>query len=320
MTTWHDSCSCFSTKLSTFCVLFLLTNYFSHAESHDRGDSICGSPSYIRGSPPQGSVLGPLLFLCYINDLPACVSSHIRLFADDCLLYRTINAQHDTAILQEDLNILQQWEAKWLMSFNPDKCEVLKVTNKRKHTLHTQYKIHDRILNTVDKTKYLGVTIQSKLNWKPHINNITKKANNIRAFLQRNLSKCPRPVKEQAYKTYVRPILEYASTVWDPHTIELTNQLEMVQRRAARFVTADYRRRHSVSLLLNQLQWQTLLQRRTHSKVTMLYRIHHQLVAIPAGPPYIISSNTTTRGHHLQLQQHHCRINSYQHSFFGVLP
>ena len=159
------------------------------------------------------------------------------------------------------------------------------------------------------------MTIQSKLNWKPHINNITKKANNIRAFLQRNLSRCPRPVKEQAYKTYVLPILEFASTVWDPHTIELTNQLEMVQRRAARFVTADYRRRHSVTVLLNQLQWQTLLQRRTHSKVTMLYRIHNQLVAIPAGPPYIIYSNTTTHGHHLQLQQHHCRINSYQHSF-----
>ena len=112
------------------------------------------------------------------------------------------------------------------------------------------------------------------------------------------------------------PSLEYVSTLWDPHTIELTNQLEMVQRRAARFVTADYRRRHSVTLLLNQLQWQTLLQRRTHSEVTMLYRIHHQIVAIPAGPLYIIYSNNTTCGHHLQLQQHHCRINPYQHSFF----
>ena len=113
-------------------------------------------------------------------------------------------------------------------------------------------------------------------------------------------------VPEQAYKTYVRPILEYASTVWDPHTKELTSQLEMVQRRATRFVTADYRRRHSVTLMLNQLQWQTLLQRRTHSKVTMLYRIHHELVAIPATPPYIIYSSTSNRGHHLQLQQHHC--------------
>ena len=172
----------------------------------------------------------------------------------------------------------------------PGKGEVLRVTSKHKHIIHTHYKIHGMILDTVDKTKYLGVTIQSKLNWKPHnyIHNITKKASSVRAFLQRNLSNCHRPVNEQAYKTYVRPILEYSSTVWDPHTKELTSQHEMVQRRAAICVTADYRRRHSVTLLLNQLQWQTLLQRRTHSKVTMLYRIHHQLVAIPASPPYII--------------------------------
>ena len=108
--------------------------------------------------------------------------------------------------------------------FYPRKCEVLRVTNKHKHIIHTHYKIHCMILDTVDKTtKYLGVTIQSKLNWKPHIHNITK-ANSVRAFLQRNLSNCPRPVKEQAYKTYVRPILEFASTVWDPHTKELTMQ------------------------------------------------------------------------------------------------
>ena len=105
-----------------------------HTERHDRGDTVRGSSRYIRGS--QGSVLGPLLFICYINDPPTCVSSDIRLFADDCLLYRTIHFQHDAVILQEDLNMLQQWEAKWLMSFNPDKCEVLRVNNKRKHIIH----------------------------------------------------------------------------------------------------------------------------------------------------------------------------------------
>ena len=89
---------------------------------------------------PQGDVLGPLSFPCYINDLPACVSSDVLLFADDYLLYRTIHYQQDAVILQEDLNMLQHWEAKWLMSFNPDKCEVLRVTNARKHTIHTQYK------------------------------------------------------------------------------------------------------------------------------------------------------------------------------------
>ena len=81
-------------------------------------------------------------------------------------------------------------------------------------------------------------------------------------------------------------------TVWEPHNNELTTQLEMVQRTAARFVTADYRRRHSITLILNQLQWQTLLERRTHSKVTMLYRIHHHLVSIPAGT-HIISFTPT---------------------------
>ena len=165
--------------------LFWIGDFLTNRTQRVMIEGTLSEAAPVTSGVPQCSVLGPLLFLCYINDLPACVSSHIRLFADDCLLYRTINAQHDTVILQDDLNILEQWEAKWLMSFNPDKCEVLRVTNKRKHILHTQYKIHDRILNTVDKTKYLGVTIQSKLNWKPHINNITKKANSIRAFLHK---------------------------------------------------------------------------------------------------------------------------------------
>ena len=102
----------------------------------------------------------------------------------------------------------------------------------------------------------------------------------------------------------------------DPHTKELVYQLEVVQRRAARFVASNYHRRHIVTTILTQLQWQTLLERRAHNKVTMLYRIHRQLVAIPTIPPYIIYSNHPTRGHLLQLQQHHCCVNTNQHSFF----
>ena len=90
----------------------------------------------------------------------------------------------------------------------------------------------------------------------------------------------------------------------------------MIQRRAARFVTSTYSRRSSVTALLTQLHWQTLHDRRAHSKVTMLYRIHHQLVSIPATPPYLIYTNHPTRGHRLMLQQHHCRIDSYKYSFF----
>ena len=118
---------------------------------------------------PKGSAP---IFFCY---LPTCVSSDIRLFADDCLLYRTKTSQHDAVILQKDLNMLQQWEAKWLMSYNPEKFEVglLRVTNKRKHIIHTHYKIQGRIIDTVYNTTYLGVTIQSETH------NITKKTNNV---------------------------------------------------------------------------------------------------------------------------------------------
>ena len=113
------------------------------------------------------------------------------------------------------------------MSFNPDKCEVLHVTNKRK-IVNSEYSIHGTSLRIVNKAKYLWVTIQKNLSWKPHINNICKKTNSTRGFLQRNLRICPAAVKEQAYKTYVRPTLDFISTVWDPHQHDLVNQLEMV--------------------------------------------------------------------------------------------
>ena len=81
---------------------------------------------------PQGTVLGPLLFLVYINDMPETISSTARLFADDSLVYRIIRTEEDQALLQKDLDKLQKWERDWLMQFNPDKCEVIRITNKRK--------------------------------------------------------------------------------------------------------------------------------------------------------------------------------------------
>ena len=103
---------------------------------------------------PQGTVLGPLLFLIFINDLPECVSSHIRLFADDALLYRTIQSADDIDILEKDLESLQAWERRWLMSFNADKCEVLRVSNKRKNIIGSSpYSIHGTPLRTVEEAK-----------------------------------------------------------------------------------------------------------------------------------------------------------------------
>ena len=100
---------------------------------------------------PQGTVLGPLLFLVFINDLPECVSSSIRLYADDALLYRPVNSPDDITALHKDLADVQEWEKKWLISFNADKCEVLRISNKRKNIMGTTpYSIHGTALRTVD--------------------------------------------------------------------------------------------------------------------------------------------------------------------------
>jgi hypothetical protein len=245
---------------------------------------------------PQGTVLGPLLFLVYINDLPDCVTATTRLFADDSLVYRTIKTPDDCRKLQEDLDRLQEWENKWQMSFNPDKCEVLTITNKRK-PIQAAYNIHGVQLKLVETAKYLGLNINCHLSWNLHIDKITKKANSTRAFLQRNLRGCPTNIKAQSYRTFVRPTLEYASMVWDPHTQQNIKKLEAVQRRSARFVCNVYNRTSSVTALLNELHWQSLKQRRLQSKVTMTYKILHDLIDIPSSLYNQATLRTTTRGH-----------------------
>ncbi|KAI0221088.1 hypothetical protein LSAT2_027493 [Lamellibrachia satsuma] len=225
------------------------------------------------GQIDAGTVLGPILFLCYINDLPDQISSTARLFADDCLLYRNINATADADTLQDDIDRLQKWEADWLMEFNPDKCEIIRITNRRKKKVVSCYSIHGKALKEVTGAKYLGVTIDRKLTWNDHIDNITKKANNTRAFLQRNISSCPQAIKSRCYQTFVRPIVEYASTVSDPSTKKYTKAVENVQRQAARFVMNDYRRRSSVGNMLESLEWKSLEGSQTGEVVCMLN--HH---------------------------------------------
>ena len=86
------------------------------------------STTNVTSGVPQCSVLGPLLFLVFINDLPKCVSFSIRLYADDALLYRTIKSRNDIDALHRDLTSIQEWEKTWLMSFNADKCEIIQGT------------------------------------------------------------------------------------------------------------------------------------------------------------------------------------------------
>ena len=151
-------------------------------------DGKSSSPAPVTSGVPQGTVLGPLLFLVYINHLPSRATSSVRLFADDCLLYRVIKGHQDAERLQADLNQLQEWEKDWQMLFNTDKCEHIRITNKR-NIIQTSYNIHGHTLKETTQAKYLGVTIDNKLSWNSHVDQVTKRANQTTAFLRRNLSR-----------------------------------------------------------------------------------------------------------------------------------
>ena len=130
------------------------------------------------------------------------------------------------------------------------------------------------VLDNVEKIKYLGVTITNDLKWNTQVSNICTKANRVLGFLRRNLAAYPQDVKESAYKGLVHPILEYGSSVWDPQSILLQNELEKVQKRAARFVTGNYvYETWSMTGILKQLKWESLKQkRRKDSRLIMLYK------------------------------------------------
>ena len=128
-------------------------------------------------------------------------------------------------MLQSDLNKMTEWEKKWLMNFNPSKCEVLTVTRKKQPTLFN-YSMHDQILNGVKSTKYFGVTMNSDLNWNKHINQTAGKANQMLGFVKRNIKTRSHNIKTKAYKTLVH--LEYCASVWDPHTQSAIQKMEMV--------------------------------------------------------------------------------------------
>ena len=136
---------------------------------------------------PQGTVLGPVFFLVYINDLPEYLKfSQLRLFADDSIIYKTIKSQKDCDILQEDLDAAARWESDWLMAFHPDKCSVLTITNKKNPVKHN-YLLHNHTLESVSSAKYLVITLQSDLKWTQHTNNIVANANKSLGFFKRNL-------------------------------------------------------------------------------------------------------------------------------------
>ena len=252
---------------------------------------------------PQGTVLGPLLFLLHINDLPSVVSSKVRLFADDCLIYRNIKNKEDQKFaLQKDLNLLENWGNTWGMRFNAAKCNIMRVSRTRDPKLFN-YSLTGQVLEEVMDARYLGVTLSNDLEWSKHIATMTNKANSKLSFLRRNLKGCPEKLKQTAYFSLVRSFMEYGATVWDPYQKYNSDKIERVQRRAAMFVNSRYSRYSSASDMLDVWEWPPFSQWRQEARLILFYKISNSLAQVPFEGVLVEAYKGTRRKHNMKFRQ-----------------
>ena len=194
--------------------------------------------------------------------------------------------------------------------------QVLHHDHRQENPPSHQYNFYNHVLESVPSQKYLGVHISNTLSWNTHIQEIVKKAQRVQNVIRRNLWSCHKDVKATAYLSLVRPILEYASSAWDPSTKQNIKSLERVQRQAARFCTGNYHRdTGTVTYLLKDLGWDTLQSRRTQQKLCMLYKMKHGLVDIPLYN-YVQLNTRDTRGNNQKFIQVSHKARAFQDSFF----
>ena len=269
----------------------------------DRTQVVCVNGEYsevtsVLSGIPQGSVLGPILFVLYINDLPESVKSDIYLFADDTKIMKHIVTKDDATSLQLDINAMQQWSKKWLLQFHPEKCHVLTL-GKFENITHTQnYKLNEQILEHVFDEKDLGVRIDSNLTFDDHISEKVKKANSIVGLIRRSFSYLDCALFKTLFTTFVRPHLEYAQAVWSPHLQKHINTLENVQIRATKLVDGLHDLTYTERL--EKIGLPTLAYRRMRGDLIEVYK-HFRTYDRETMPHSFQPRTRTTRTHNFQL-------------------
>jgi hypothetical protein len=274
---------------------------------------------------PQGTVLGPTLFLGFVNDIGVDVKSKIRLFADDCILYESIRTKADEQKLQSALNTIQNWADVNGMKLNGSKTTVISFSRKR-NVIDTKYSLKGTDLQKSKTCKYLGLTFQDNLKWDSHITNTVSNAKKRLHFVMRNLKGSLPKTKEHAYLCLIRPLLEYCSRVWDPHSYQLIASINSVQSKAARHVTGEHRRwckkkkspYISITKVTKGLKWEALETRR---KKNILRSLHKAAVKIPAWGE--VTRKLTRpkflgrRDHDMKMALPRYNTNIGRHSFLG---
>jgi len=282
--------------------------FLNEREQQVKVGASLSSWSPVRSGIPQGSVLGPTLFLIYINDLPEVVTNMVKLFADDTKLYRTISTPADTVGLQDDLNNLHKWSEDWQLSFNAAKC---KCVHFGKDNPKHQYSMDGTPIENVRKEKDLGVIVDEELNFSEHIATKVKKANQAVGMIKNTFTYLDKEIFLPLYKSFVRPHVEYASVVWSPTYKKDIISVEHVQRRATRLVPECKNMCYEERLRFLGLP--TLCYRRQRADMIQLFKILHDYESVNLNNICLNSNNN--RGHEYKLSKSFAKTRFGQNRF-----
>ena len=226
---------------------------------------------------PQGSVLGPILFLIYINDIVDNLNCTAYLFADDMKIFSGIRDHSDADKLQTDINTVARWTDKSLLKLNAQKCKIMTVGRNYAGPLHSYHlpvgNSDSQELTRVTQEKDLGVLIDSDLKFESHVLEKVKMCNRITGLIKRNFKNLNFHSFLQLYKAMIRSHLEYAQTAWSPYRIKLIDEVEKVQKRATKILPSL--RHLSYTQRLQKLQLPTLVYRRARGDMIEVFKIIH---------------------------------------------
>lgn len=274
------------------------------------------APAPVISGIPQGTVLGPVLFVIYINDLLDNVSSGGLMFADDTKIYRQITSREDALQLQSDIGKLEEWSRLWQLYFNYDKCHVLTMGKFGNIQVAHRYTVYGNEMEHVFEEKDLGVTIDAELKFEDHIAIKVRTANAIVGQMRRSFSFLDCDTFKRIYTAMVRPHLEYGEAAWSPCLARNIDKLENVQIRATKLVDGlsklDYPER------LKRLDLPTLVYRRRRGDVIEMYKHFHQYDRSTLAPSFQPKHRFPSRkhGYQLHLPQTKDGENGVQSNFF----
>ena len=262
---------------------------------------------------PQGSVIAPIMFQIYVNDIQNGVTSYINLFADDAKLLRVIESQNDCQQLQRDINRIYEWSLRWKLEFNTKKCHVMEIGKSKRRPIW-DYKLGEDIIMKSKEEKDLGVTMQDTLSPERHISGIFNSTYRLLTNIRVSFNYMDTSMMRKIITSIVRPRIEYAAVVWSPNMKKDIRKIERIQRTATKMVPELKDLTYEERLTVMGLP--TLQDRRERGDLITMYKIISGMEKIDNEELVVVREEVSrTRGHSKRIRKSHCVGNTRKYSF-----